>query len=85
MAADERVKLVSFTGSTAVGRKVALTVQERFGRVLLELGGNNALIVMPGKSHCSLVLPQLPFHFPLISPFSWFASLSFFLFFPLRC
>merc|ERR1712001_19362 len=45
MAADPRMKLVSFTGSTAVGRKVALAVQERFGKHLLELGGNNALIV----------------------------------------
>jgi len=47
MAADDRLPLVSFTGSTAVGRKVAVTVQDRFGKCLLELGGNNALI---GKS-----------------------------------
>ncbi|RKP05979.1 Seabream Antiquitin and elucidation of Its substrate specificity [Thamnocephalis sphaerospora] len=46
MAKDRRVDLLSFTGSTPVGRKVALTVQERFGRSLLELGGNNAIIVM---------------------------------------
>jgi len=45
IAADPRVKLVSFTGSTAVGKKVAMTVQDRFGKHLLELGGNNALIV----------------------------------------
>ena len=45
MAADPRLKLVSFTGSTAVGKQVALTVQERFGKHLLELGGNNCLIV----------------------------------------
>ncbi len=45
MAEDPRMKLVSFTGSTKVGREVALTVQQRFGRPLLELGGNNALIV----------------------------------------
>ncbi|KAJ1977945.1 Alpha-aminoadipic semialdehyde dehydrogenase [Dimargaris xerosporica] len=45
MAADRRLDLLSFTGSTAVGRQVALTVQERFGRPLLELGGNNAIIV----------------------------------------
>lgn len=42
---DERVKLVSFTGSTAVGREVGVDVQRRFGKFLLELGGNNALIV----------------------------------------
>ncbi len=46
LAADERVKLLSFTGSTATGREVALQVQQRFGKVLLELGGNNALTIM---------------------------------------
>ncbi len=45
IADDPKMKLVSFTGSTAVGRKVAVRVTERFGRHLLELGGNNALIV----------------------------------------
>lgn len=45
MAKDERLPLVSFTGSTNVGKQVALMVQERFGRHLLELGGNNAIIV----------------------------------------
>jgi len=45
IATDPRVKLVSFTGSTAVGKSVAMAVQERFGKHLLELGGNNALIV----------------------------------------
>jgi aldehyde dehydrogenase (NAD+) len=42
---DPRVPLVSFTGSTAVGRRVAATVAERFGKSILELGGNNAIIV----------------------------------------
>lgn len=45
MVSDERVKLVSFTGSTAVGREVGVEVQRRFGKFLLELGGNNALVV----------------------------------------
>ncbi|XP_064618612.1 alpha-aminoadipic semialdehyde dehydrogenase-like [Lineus longissimus] len=45
MAKDERLPLLSFTGSTPVGKKVALMVQERFGKHLLELGGNNAIIV----------------------------------------
>ncbi|XP_035772618.1 putative aldehyde dehydrogenase family 7 member A1 homolog [Anopheles albimanus] len=45
LAADDRVRLLSFTGSTAVGREVGVEVQRRFGRVLLELGGNNALII----------------------------------------
>jgi aldehyde dehydrogenase (NAD+) len=44
---DPRVALVSATGSTAMGRTVGPRVAERFGRVLLELGGNNAMIVCP--------------------------------------
>jgi len=42
---DRRLPLISFTGSTAVGRHVARTVSERFGRSILELGGNNAIVV----------------------------------------
>ena len=49
IAEDNRIKLVSFTGSTPVGRKVAMTVTGRFGKHLLELGGNNALIGMYSK------------------------------------
>ena len=37
MSEDKRVKLVSFTGSTAIGRKVALTVQGRFGKSLVSI------------------------------------------------
>ena len=44
---DPRVALVSATGSTAMGRAVGPRVAQRFGRVLLELGGNNAMIVCP--------------------------------------
>jgi aldehyde dehydrogenase (NAD+) len=44
---DPRVALVSATGSTAMGRAVGPRVAARFGRVLLELGGNNATIVCP--------------------------------------
>ncbi len=47
LIADPRVALVSFTGSVPTGRRVGRVVQERFGRVLLELGGNNAAIVTP--------------------------------------
>jgi aldehyde dehydrogenase (NAD+) len=43
---DHRIPLVSFTGSTAVGRHVAETVARRLGRTILELGGNNGMIVM---------------------------------------
>jgi aldehyde dehydrogenase (NAD+) len=45
IAADERVALVSATGSTRMGKAVGKTVSERLGRSLLELGGNNAIII----------------------------------------
>lgn len=45
MANDPRLPLISFTGSTKIGKQVALEVQNRFGRSLLELGGNNAILV----------------------------------------
>jgi aldehyde dehydrogenase (NAD+) len=45
LLADHRLPLVSFTGSTAVGRRVAEVVASRFGRTILELGGNNAIVV----------------------------------------
>lgn len=47
LAADRRVPLVSATGSTRMGREVATAVAARLGRSLLELGGNNAMIVAP--------------------------------------
>jgi aldehyde dehydrogenase family 7 member A1 len=47
MLHDERLKLISFTGSTKVGRHVGREVSGRFGRTILELGGNNAAIIMP--------------------------------------
>lgn len=43
---DRRIPLVSFTGSTAVGRHVSEVVASRLGRSILELGGNNGIIVM---------------------------------------
>ncbi|MBA3999721.1 aldehyde dehydrogenase family protein [Brevundimonas sp.] len=45
LAADPRIPLVSATGSTRMGKAVATTVAGRLGRSLLELGGNNAMIV----------------------------------------
>lgn len=45
MLDDEEVPLVSFTGSSAVGKMVAGTVHARFGKTLLELGGNNAVLI----------------------------------------
>jgi aldehyde dehydrogenase (NAD+) len=45
MVQDERLPLISFTGSVPVGRRVASLVGQRLGRTLLELSGNNAIIV----------------------------------------
>ncbi|WP_149915363.1 L-piperidine-6-carboxylate dehydrogenase [Sphingobacterium cavernae] len=47
IAKDERIALVSATGSTRMGKQVAVTVANRLGKSLLELGGNNAIIVTP--------------------------------------
>ena len=45
MLEDERLPLISFTGSVRVGRHVAQTVSGRLGKTILELGGNNAIVV----------------------------------------
>jgi aldehyde dehydrogenase (NAD+) len=45
MSNDSRIPLVSATGSTRMGKAVAATVAQRLGRTLLELGGNNAIII----------------------------------------
>jgi aldehyde dehydrogenase (NAD+) len=47
LADDPRIALVSATGSTRMGRELGPRVAARFGRTLLELGGNNAMIVTP--------------------------------------
>jgi aldehyde dehydrogenase (NAD+) len=47
MTSDKRIPLVSATGSTRMGKIVAARVGERLGKSLLELGGNNAIIVTP--------------------------------------
>lgn len=47
MSADARIPLISATGSCRMGRSVAKTVGERLGRCILELGGNNAVTVLP--------------------------------------
>lgn len=59
-AEDKRVDLFSFTGSTAVGRKVGETVSGRMGRVLLELGGNNAMII-DESADLKLAVPAIVF------------------------
>jgi aldehyde dehydrogenase (NAD+) len=43
---DKRIPLISFTGSTEVGRHVSKVIAERLGRSILELGGNNGIVVM---------------------------------------
>jgi aldehyde dehydrogenase (NAD+) len=57
---DPRVALVSFTGSTAVGRKVGERVAARLGKSLLELGGNNAIIV-DETANLDLAVPAIVF------------------------
>ena len=57
---DERVDLISFTGSSAVGRKVGECVAARMGKVLLELGGNNAIIV-DDEANLDLAVPSIVF------------------------
>jgi aldehyde dehydrogenase (NAD+) len=58
--ADRRVALVSFTGSTAVGRKIAQVVAARLGKSLLELGGNNAIII-DETANLDLAVPSIVF------------------------
>ena len=50
MTADDRLPLISATGSTRMGRVVGSKVAERFGKSLLELGGNNAIIITPEQT-----------------------------------
>ncbi|MFT3789601.1 MAG: aldehyde dehydrogenase family protein [Rudaea sp.] len=57
---DHRIPLISFTGSTAVGRTVGERVARRMGRSLLELGGNNAIIV-DASADLKLAIPAIVF------------------------
>jgi len=57
---DRRIPLVSFTGSTKVGRMVGERVAKRMGRSLLELGGNNAIIV-DESADLKLAIPAIVF------------------------
>ena len=57
---DARVSLISATGSTQMGRHVGEVVTRRLGRTLLELGGNNAIIVTP-SADLSLAIPAILF------------------------
>ena len=60
MAEDHRIPLLSATGSTRMGKAVAETVGKRLGKSLLELGGNNAIIVTQ-NADMKLVLPAIVF------------------------
>lgn len=60
MSADPRVPLVSATGSCRMGRSVAESTAKRFGKTILELGGNNALIVLD-DADMNLVVPAVLF------------------------
>ncbi len=57
---DRRVPLISLTGSTEVGRHAAEAVAKRLGRTILELGGNNAVIITP-HADLKLALPAVVF------------------------
>ena len=60
LACDERVPVISATGSTRMGRAVAPLVAKRFGRSILELGGNNGMIVT-GSADLDLALRAILF------------------------
>ncbi|WP_264559970.1 aldehyde dehydrogenase family protein [Flavobacterium sp. N2270] len=60
MTTDTRIPLISATGSTRMGRIVGKTVAERFGKSLLELGGNNAIIITP-TADLKVVVPGAVF------------------------
>ena len=57
---DKRIPLVSFTGSTKIGRIVGERVARRMGRSLLELGGNNA-IILDESADLKLAIPGIVF------------------------
>ncbi len=60
MAADKRIPLISATGSTPMGKNVGQVVGARLGRSLLELGGNNAIIITP-SADLKVVVPGAVF------------------------
>ena len=60
MLSDKRLPLISFTGSTSMGRHVAEVVSKRFGKTILELGGNNAIIV-DETADLDLAIPAIVF------------------------
>ncbi|RMD49440.1 MAG: aldehyde dehydrogenase family protein [Ignavibacteria bacterium] len=57
---DKRIPLVSITGSTAVGRHANEVIAKRFGKTILELGGNNAIIITP-DADLQMAIPAIVF------------------------
>ncbi len=60
MLKDRRIPLVSLTGSTRVGKHAASVIAGRLGRYILELGGNNAIIITPG-TNLKMAIPSVVF------------------------
>ncbi len=60
MINDQKVPMISFTGSTKMGRHVSKVVSERFGKTILELGGNNCIIV-DETADMEMVVPAVVF------------------------
>ena len=60
LISDKRIPLISFTGSTNMGRHVSEVVGSRFGKCILELGGNNAMII-DETATLSLAVPAIVF------------------------
>ncbi|MBR9974596.1 MAG: aldehyde dehydrogenase family protein [Bacteroidetes bacterium] len=60
MLNDKRIPLVSVTGSTSVGRHANEVIARRFGRAILELGGNNAIILTP-QANLKMAIPAMVF------------------------
>jgi len=60
MIEDKNIPIISVTGSTKVGRRAAEKVASRFGRCILELGGNNAIILSP-EANLKLAIPAIVF------------------------
>ncbi len=57
---DQRVNLISFTGSCGVGKKIGQQVTARMGKLLLELGGNNAIII-DEQANLDIAIPSIVF------------------------
>jgi L-aminoadipate-semialdehyde dehydrogenase len=60
MLNDSRIPLISFTGSVKVGRYVGEVAARRFGKTILELGGNNAIIITP-HADLNMAMPAIVF------------------------